>query len=198
MKSTNAIFLAAMVALLVSGCSQNGQKDKATQVSEKAKQENTLLLEFASQHHASVDWMESLPDRGSGTVFTIDLTQALIRTNRQPVAMEAFLDDVSEQAGVFTGHFSLFDFPSHHTFDLRLELRCNAQQAEALLKSKPTIGNTLFAVVATIESVSRPVFEATDSEAGDTYHIDFSSMPDVFFAKGTCVDLMPLEAGITK
>jgi hypothetical protein len=192
------LFFIAVVALTIGGCSQNEQKDKAVQVSEKVKRDHARFLYLASQHHASFDWMESLPDRGRGTVFTVDLTQALIRTNGQPVATEAFLDDVSERDGVFTGHFTMFDFPSHHTFDLRLALRCSAQQTANLLKSEPTIGNTLFAVVATVESVSRPVFEATDSEAGDTYHIDFSSMPDVFFAKGTCIDLMPLDSGITK
>lgn len=195
---TIALFFIAAVALTISGCSQDGQKHEAVQVSERVKRENARLLELASQHHASVDWLESLPDRGMGRIFTIDLAKALVRTNEQLVAMEVFLDDVSERDGVFTGHFSLFDFPSHHTFDLRLALRCSAQQTADLLKSKPTIGNTLFAVMATVESVYRPDFEADPLEGTETYHIDFSSTPDVFYAKGTCVDLVPLESGITK
>jgi hypothetical protein len=164
------------------------------QVSERVKRENARLLELASQHHASVDWLELLPDRGMGGVFTIDLTKALVRTNAQAVAMEAFLEDVSERDGVFTGHFTLFDNHSHHTFNLNLVLRCSKQQTADLLKAKPTIGDDeLFAVVATVESVSRPAFEAEGSNATDNYHIDFSSTPNVFYAKGTCVDLVPLE-----
>jgi hypothetical protein len=164
------------------------------QVSERVKRENTKLLELASQHHASVTWLGSLPDRGMGGVFTIDLTEALVRTNTQPVAMKAFLEDVSERDGVFTGHFTLFDDNSHHTFNLNLVLRCSKEQTTELLKSKPSIGDAeLFAIVATVESVSRPAFEADDSNVSDNYHIDFSSTPNVFYAKGTCVDLVPLE-----
>ena len=185
------VFIVIISLCIVAAGSVFAQND---QVSEKVKRENARLLDLASQYHASVDWLESLPDRGLGEVFTIDLTKALIRTNAQPVAMEAFLEDVSERDGVFTGFFTLFDVHSHHTFNLNLVLRCSKQQTADLLKVKPSIGDAkFFAVVATVESVSRPAFEAENSDATDNYHIDFSSIPNVFFAKGNCVELVPLE-----
>jgi hypothetical protein len=192
-----AMFFIAVVVLTISGCSQDDQKHEAVQVSERVKRNNARLLELASQHHASVDWLESLPDRGMGGVFTIDLTKALVRTNGQPVAMIVNLEDVSDRDGAFIARFFMLpSLPSgiRHYHPLHLLLLCNTKQAEYLLKSKPAIGYPRFAVVATIESVSRPALEAVASENSDTFSFDFDSAPpDVFFAKGICVDLALLE-----
>jgi len=177
---------------------QQGEEQHAIVI--RQQQKDASIAALALKNNAVTNWAASLPDRGMGGVFTIDLTKALVRTNGQPVAMEASLEDVSERGGAFTVHFSVFDFtsPHPHTFNLRLELNCNAQQAEYLLKSKPAIaGYADFVVVATIESISRPAFGADDLRGTDTYHIDFSSTPEVFYAKGTCVDLVLLEKEIT-
>ena len=161
MKNAIASPLIVVAALIVSGCSQRGHKSEDVQVSERTRQESAKFLELASEHHASVDWLESLPDRGiGGRVFTIDLTTALVRTNAQPVAMEAFLEDVTEKDGEFTGHFSFFSAvtngsggnPDILNSNLRLVLHCSKQQTAVLLKSKPTVGGiALFAVVARSE-----------------------------------------------
>ncbi len=204
MNPTKAAVFMTVVALWVSGCSQDEQKVASGQVSEKAKREKAILLEMASRHNACSDWVESLPDRGWGKFFTADLTKALIRTNGRPIAMEACLDDVSERDGEFTGHFSISSFTlfelyrsrHFHDLNLRLVLRCSPQQAETLLKPNPHSPGSFanrFAVVATIESVIGAEFEVITSENGDVYHIDFGSTPDVFYAKGKCVELLYLE-----
>jgi hypothetical protein len=48
-----------------------------------------------------------------------------------------------------------------------------------------------FLIAATVESVSRPAFEVIATEGGDASHIDFSDMPEAFFAKGNLVAAEP-------
>ena len=198
-----ALLLIALVALLVSGCSQSGQGRKDGEVPDRVKREEAKLRELASRHNARTDWMASLPDRGYRDCFTVDVARALVRTNEQSVAMVAELEDLSEKEGAFTGHFLAFAFrragcdKNRHTqcLTLRLELRCSLRQAEELLRGTHGVQrwwDMRFAVVARIESVSRPAFEATTSENGDIYRIDPGSMPRVFCATGSCIDLLSL------
>jgi hypothetical protein len=184
---TKVLFLIA-TALVGGSCRQ---PHVPARLPEGLELEQARLEQFASNNNAAGDWVESLPDRGNGSVFTVDLTKALARTNGQRVAMEASLVDVSEQDGVITGHFTMFD-SNGHSPDLRLELRCSAQQVEDLLKTKPDVLGMDFLIVATVESVSRAAFEVITTEDGDAYHIDFSDMPNVFFAKGKLVAAEPL------
>jgi hypothetical protein len=174
--------------LVSDSCSQNRP---LVQVPERRKAEQARLQEFATRHNAAGDWVESLPNRGNGSVFTVDLTKALVRTNGQPVAMVAFLEDLSEKDGVFTGHFTMFDLSHRQLSDPRLDFRCSAQQVEDLLKSKPDDLGMRFLIAATVESVSRPAFEVIATEGGDASHIDFSDMPEAFFAKGNLVAAEP-------
>jgi hypothetical protein len=187
--------------LTFSGFSQPAGGKVAAPASEWVRHAEAQLLELATRHNACNDWIKALPDRGLGKFFTVDLSRALVRTNGQAVSMIAELEDVLERDGVFTADF--FMLPSLQTvrqyFPLRLSLRCTAQQADSLLRVKPSslpsgLGMQ-FAVVAKVQSLSRPTFEAVASESGDVYQIDFGSSPVVFFAKGTCVDVLWLEPG---
>jgi hypothetical protein len=76
-----------------------------------------------------------------------------------------------------------------------LELRCSREQAEDLLKLRMEVPmlESDFAIIANIESVARPVFEAVTPENGDSYQLDLGSTPDVFCAKGKCVGLTHLD-----
>ena len=127
-----------------------------------------------------------------GKVFTVDVKKALVRTNGQPVIMVAELEDVSERNGVFTALFEMLPFlpfNSRNYLSLRLSLRCSSQQAEDLLHAKPEpdILGVRFAVVARIESVSRPAPGATAPEDEDTLSAD-----------GLCVDLLRLQSAAKK
>lgn len=188
---TRPLLLAALAVLLVSGCFDNGQKRESAQPSERAKREQATLLELASRHNACADWLESLPDRGFGKHFTVDLATALVRTNGQPVAMQLWLQDVSEKDGVFTAHFEMFPLVQLH-----LALRCTAEQANNLLRPLPEklagVGMR-FAAVIKVDSVVRPALAVVTTEEGTSGSIGFDSAPDTFYAKGTCIDPVYLE-----
>lgn len=201
LKTLALITTTAVIAL--SGCSKDGNNSKSSGKSELTKRYEATLHELAIRHNADANWMEALPNRGGDTLFTIDLARAMIRTNGEPIALQAQLKDVAEKDGVFTASFSAFSIhpiesgTSHHycVVNLRLDLRCSREQAENLLNLKVSVPmlESDFAVVANIESVARPVFEAVTPEDGESYQLTLDSTPDVFCAKGTCVDLTQLD-----
>ena len=189
----------AVIAL--SGCSEKGSKSSGKPTI--TKRYEATLHELAARHNADANWMESLPDRGGDTFFTIDLARAMIRTNGESIALQAQLNDVSEKEGAFMASFSAFSIhpiesgTNHHYYavNLRLELRCSREQAENLLKLRMEVPmmESDFAIIASIQSVARPVFEAVTPENGESYQLTLDSTPDVFFAKGICVDLTHLD-----
>ena len=200
---TLALITTTTTVIALSGCSKDGNNSKSSGKSELTKRYEATLHELAIRHSADANWMEALPDRGGEVFFTIDLARAMIRTNGESIALQAELQDVSEREGVFTASFSSFSIhpiesgTDHHycAVNLRLELRCSREQAENLLKLRtkvPTMEND-FAVIANIQSVARPIFEAVTPENGESYQLTLDSTPDVFCAKGTCVDLTHLD-----
>ncbi len=72
MKTLKCCLLALLLAC-AAGCAPDSNHTAPAQVSERAKRERARLVELASKHHASVDWMLSFLDRGMGRVFTADL-----------------------------------------------------------------------------------------------------------------------------
>jgi hypothetical protein len=164
------------------------------------QQKDDSIAALALKYNAGTNWATSLPDRGYGNFFTVDVANALIRKNGQFVAIMVELEDMSDKDGAFTAQF--FVLPSHNqlagsykNLPIHLSLLCSKKQAEILLKIDPdnhAFGKR-FAVVAKVESVSRPAFEVENAETGDSYQIDFSSTPYVFFAKGQLVDVIPLD-----
>src|SRR5438874_1052331 len=105
MRTTDALIFAAIITMLVVGCSQNPEEN---QPFERAKREQVQLRELASHHNACSDWMLGLPDRTNA--FAADVTKALVRTSRQPVSVVAELEDVSERNGTKTAHFFMLPF----------------------------------------------------------------------------------------
>jgi hypothetical protein len=153
--------------------------------------EQTNLVRLASEQNAIVDWMSSLSNRGRGRVFSVDLAKVFVRTNGQPVGVIADLTDIAESNGEFMAHFEMVPFlpPNGRLFEipLRLFLTCTEEQSEALRNAKPDILGMRFAVIAKVESVSRPADAGIRLEDEDTLD-----------AKGTCVSFLRLELGVPK
>jgi hypothetical protein len=169
------------------GCTPDSKDGVAGRGSKRLEREQPKLLELASRHAASTDWMLGLPVHGLGKVFTADLKQALVRTNGQPVGFIAELVDVTETNGAYTAHFEMLPFllfKPRTYFSLRLFLGCSGQQAEELRKvhPEPNVLGMRYAVIARVESVSRP------ADAG--IHLEDEDTMD---ARGSCVDLLYLE-----
>lgn len=178
-----------LILILASPLGCGDSEDRARKrLEEWRKRERAQLIALASRHQACVDWMQSLPEgRSPGGFFTIDVTKALVRTNEQPVALIAELEDLSESNGVQTACFymlPILPFEIHTDVSLRLFLRCTAEQADTLMKAstqKRFLGQQ-FALVVRIESVSRPGLAGTRWGDDDTFH-----------SKGVCIDLLPLK-----
>ena len=167
-------------------------RKEAVQLKEKTDQlaMELILGEFAKRHNAIVGWEMTLPKRGKlPCAFMIDFSRALIRSNGQPVLLNARLDDVVEMNGIVTAHFAAFgpddrflDFPL-----VALGLKCSPEQIAELTRAGVSRG-ARFALVAKVERVSPPepwVAAQSGDESGD--QTSWGCL------RGTCVDLLRLE-----
>ncbi len=184
--------IAFAIALTIGGCSQEKQNPEAAQ-KRAAKAEEATIAAFAASNDAVMYWGKSISTRPEGQVFTADVAEALIPTNGQAVLLAMELGDVAVQNGKPTAQFMEVETGTNHTFTLRLLLSCTAEQANELRHASTTNLALRFAIATKINSVSRPVFEITTPENQDHYDIEADSIPDVFIAKGTCVDFIPIE-----
>lgn len=200
--SFKGFFFVLVSLVLLSGCSRNETKQESAQASDRARLRRARLLELGSRHNACSNWMESLPDRGFSGQFTLDVERALIRSNNQPISLEARVKDLAEQDGMLRAHFTASQIArtgSGETKGFRmphllLVLDCGPEQAKALREAKHDPIRMTWGVVATIDSVSCPVFRAVPVGSGEVFQMDFSSLPRLFIARGTCVDLALLES----
>jgi len=189
----NPLLFTVLAAAWLIGCSR-AENTGNTDGIRRVERDRAKLSELASERNAVVDWTLSLPERGNGKLFSMDLTKVLVRTNGQSVGVIAQLTDLSEGGGVFIAHFDMLPFlpangQSYFHLPLRFFLTCTDQQTESLRNSRPESGafGMRFAVIAKIESVSRP----TDA----AIHVEDESTLD---AKGVCVDFLRLESWTKK
>lgn len=187
-----------LCALIGGGCDR--EKAKRQQVAEAESEWRGAISAFAKAHGAVIDWESRLTKRFDEATFSIDISRALIHSNRQPVLLVMDLKDVAASINVqtdedaleellakargntvpvrmYTAYFSEY-YVSNHSFRLALELKCTQEQADRLLGT--TDARLRYAIVARILEVS-------------CRRIEFDSPPDEFLAKGMCVDLLREE-----
>lgn len=160
---------------------------------EKAEREwKTSITDFAAKHAASVDWEESIPNRGLDAPFSIDVSRALVRSNGQPVLVVMDLADVIEKDGNYLATFETLVDLADHSFEFRVELECTEAQANRFLDGSDSNVSS-YAIVARINRISRAKLElrAEGDESGLAVVSGYS--PDVFFADGRCIDALAKE-----
>lgn len=168
-------------------------REKVRQLKQKTdKQERERkIAEFAERHSAVVGWEMTLPKRGGdpSAPFMIDLSRALIRSNGQPVLLNACLYNVGEMGGVVTALFAAFGSDDEFLDSplVGLSLKCTPEQVGELTRAGVS-RRTRFALVAKVERVS-PLESWVAAEVGD----EAGDQPSWGCLRGTCVDLLRLE-----
>lgn len=182
------------LTFLLVACNAKQAGSSATASTHEDKQQAEQIAALAQKHSAITNWAESLPRRdGLGTPFSSDMSRALLRN--VPVLTEAYLEDISEKDGKFTGFFDAA--PNRHgpsIFQLTMVLQLNGEQAEKLLHKAPTNDIGKFALIVRFSDVRRPttVVPAPDAQP-DNPDFKIEVPTSGFMATGTCVDFLQLQ-----
>lgn len=183
MKAKKCVILVAIMmgAITLSGCDGDSSEEatpKAAQV-EKERKITEEVQALCSKHNAVRDWGESrlFP-------YTIDVQDALIRTDGRPVLFFARVTDVTKKADKYSVHFEASFVPTIHLF-----LDCTSDQIKQLMLQRKDWPE-FYAVIATVSEVNRIKFEITTSLYSEEIFLESVPFGLDFICKGKCLDLL--------
>jgi glycine cleavage system regulatory protein len=170
------------------------QRTAETQQQQRDASHAASIAALALKYNAVTNWEASLPALGASEPFSIEVSNALIRSNGQPVLLELDLEDVAGKNSGYTAQFSQL-YLTNQNFQLSVELQCTVEQTKQLLVIHKNNGIQC-AVVARVTEVSRPKFKLAGSVSGSGEDAEFSvkldDSEDVFLARGELLDIVRL------
>jgi hypothetical protein len=153
---------------------------------EQVSKSDTLAKELADKYQATTGWDENLD-------YTLQAQERLV--TGKPILFRGTVDDVFKRDGKT---FIRFASSYYSQVDYVLELECSQQVIDKLF-SKESDGSAYlkrfdeYAIVATIQEVSRPVFALKGyAYSVEEVEIDIEAS-SLFIAKGTCVDIVYID-----
>ncbi|HUW17818.1 MAG TPA: hypothetical protein VMW16_00780 [Sedimentisphaerales bacterium] len=186
-------FTVVMVTLLLlSACDtdkpdEDKAEQEAAQLEETAKTRQEIEA-MCAKYNAARDWGESwrhtLDDASELMFFplyTIEVEEALVRTDGRPIALIADVVDVMKEENGYSVQFGELWFNRHSPAnDIRFILDCTSEQVDSIIRNRK---NWLahYAVIARISDVKEVQFTKND----EGY---FGSA--MFMAKGPCLDVL--------
>jgi hypothetical protein len=124
------------------------------------------VSDMVKKHNAITDWDKNL-DTYSPYTYTIQVEDALIRSDNRPILFFGRVNDIAKKANKYFIHFSMI---SHNIYFV---LECNEEQVKKILNKQDI---HFYAFIALISSIQRTEFK--------------EQAPD-FIAKGVCMDFLP-------
>jgi hypothetical protein len=185
-----AMIVGLLFTLVMLGSCKVGKDSNANRSKETAQQVEieATVERLARQHGAILDWRRKLGDTPgllAGSLHTIEIEDAIVRTGGRPIAFTARLFDVRRYQGslqiIFTSDF-YNPFPKM-VFVLDCPLASERQFAN--YPSGLDRGFISFAVIARIKSVQKILL---NTSVGDN-EVYIQPLDDQFIATGECVDL---------
>lgn len=167
--------LVVMSALTFAACKSEVARQREEQASRETRRTETKK-ELATKFGAISDWKATFGKRLPS--HTIDLQEALIRSDKKPILVEAFVQDITRENDRYIAHLSPWELP-----EIELFLECTTELA-AKLRSKDTLR---VAVIVSISSVRKPAIKLEASppdDPEDSPTIEVTSS-EVFIAKGS-------------
>lgn len=181
-KRTSSIGVIVMLTLLTASCNSKADREKQEQSQRKARQtkvKNDLAVKFG----AITDWDKNLKDRG--LLYTIDVQEALIRSDKTPVLFEAFVEDVTRDNNKYIVRLV------SSSLEIYFLLECTPEVATKFRSRK---GFKKVAVIALISFVTKPTIKLESELASPDESPDIEvTTPDTFIAKGSVLDFDFLE-----
>lgn len=179
------IILYCLILLFLGSCKFN----KKVEIERKEKIINDLI----SQYNADISWQKIFQDyqitldKGYRWIYSIDVEQSFINSENNPILI---IGDVFEVKKVIDDKYYI-GITSEVDYDLHFILQCNFQTVNKILTQSYDNGST-FAVVAKINSVKRPLFEAdayVENSDEETEPFIIIEPGDVYLIYGDVVEL---------
>ena len=162
----------------------------------KLEKRRTLIIkqsidEMVKKHNAITNWDKFFVrdakkvDNGRRFIYTIDVEDALVNNDLQPVLLYGYIADVKK---VKETYFCILNMVEN--VDISFVLKSNSEQIKKILNQPIEDDAKDYAVVATISEIQRPKFEVDayqDDE--DEPHILVEPC-DRYIANGICLDLL--------
>jgi hypothetical protein len=170
-----------MVFLVIGlACSKSSEVTPEIQERQRKELQRKTEEELASKYNASLDWGEGL--EGHLRAFTIEVENALIRPNGQPVVFVAYADDLMKRDDKYFARFYRVEHPKIYFI-----LECKTELAEQLLSDSERVLRD-YAVVAVVSSVARAAL-AVNARVLTNEETELEiDTPDVFIARGSCLE----------
>jgi len=216
------ITISIFLLFILHSCNNSDKKTYETKESSKLEESSKLKEErktnilsmLGTKHNAIKDWEKVLYERN--IVFTADLEKILVNSDNKPIIFVSQLVDIKKQNGKYFMQFQrdsfsgLLDYlsDSNSTYleylsesNIRFILECDLSafknefdKFDKENKSKDyylDLGE--FVVVARIETVKKAFFKLVGSLISDEYAEIEIELPNIFIAKGYCLDLVYIE-----
>jgi len=177
------LFICCAAFILLPSCAK---KPKPPSADQREAIRQAAFLKFASDQQAIIHWKDELPSQSADFAFTLQLQNALIRSDNKPIAFRGELLDVMRHG---SGYFLRIRSADGELF---LTLEATPSQVEQVTHEVKDNLFEEYAVAARIQHVERVAFRVQASEDGDPDAVDVNAS-DRFVVKGQCVGLMHLE-----
>jgi len=176
--------LVIVLALLLSACKSEVDRAKEEQARREARQ-TQIKQELAAKFGAIPDWNARFEKRL--TTYTVDVQEALIRSDKKPILIEAFIEDITQENNTYVARLHNVESPTIH-----FVLECTAELATKL-RSREGLDDV--AVIASISSVTKAAIklEASLPNSPDEPPDVEVSSSEVFTAKGALLAVEFLE-----
>ena len=186
MRTRAAAMCIFFLVMVLTSCGKGKTKTSAEQHEQKEKEIQQKVIAVAATHNAIADWKAALPDKSLTGAYSIQVENALGRSDKRPVAVRAYLEDIVRRDGRLFLEFSDWD-------ELYLTLEATPETVQQVLKENPSNFFAEYVVIAEVQSVQRPTFQIAAENSADGAEVQLQS-PDRFHAIGRCVALLNLEA----
>lgn len=173
------------------------QSERARTVAAQRTQIQSSLAQMVANYNAVKGWEHEISKSPDDTVYTVDVKNALIRSDGRPVFFLAEVNDVVPEGDTYYVHLTPWP-PLIAQADILFCLQCNSVQAARLLSRRPKMLER-YAVVANVSSVRRVEFQVSHYAEGNG-EVQVSLQPSrAFIANGRCLDLLFIgDYGLTE
>lgn len=162
------------------------EEEKQELKDEKQLQIEKSITDIVTKYNAVTDWKDKNSFSLSEPTYTVEVEDALVRTDDRPIKFFAAVEDVVKEANRYSVYF-------HNWIDVLLSadihfvLDCTPDQVNEIMLNPRALFESNYVVIAKVSEIKKVKLKVTTSTENDDFTIEPSN---VFIAKGQCLDLL--------
>ncbi len=191
-KIVTLVIVLAIGYWIVSGIVSTRRTETVKQESKDEKQLQTekSLADMITKHNAVTDWRHGFKDSTLiEPAYTIEVEDALIRTDDRPIIFFAAVEDVVKEENKYSVYFNnKFDFLLGA--NIHFVLDCTPNQVNEIMLGPRSLFESNYAVIAKVSNIEKCIVRITTE---DNRRVVLGSpivTSNVFIASGRCLDLL--------